>query len=1002
MTTRKKILLLLRSSDETDRRTGIIELVRIQDPLKGPLLLKMAGEDPSVELRYYAKKALDALVRAQTIKGDPPARIMARTIAEMLDAADPQTRLAGLKKAMESPHPEMKALIKQSLDREVLPHLKASFIITLGRIGSDEDIPLLRECLNDDDQRIRANAVEALAHIGSDQALMLLVPLIGDPDNRVKANALGALQTCGHSARSALLARMATDEPVWMRDSAIYALSRFPTPETLAILTRISHHDPLPRLREKAQAGVLLLTKNRPESEAPAPGAANPAYASSPSQPFSTVGEGCHPGGATTDLLSPHPLKRRLALLKIGNSPNPAELFAILQALQQETDIFLETRQLQLLRGSNFSAAVPIVIRRLTSTDDRVRAHAVEALGSIDPENGYAVLLPHLRDGHNRVRANVIIALLGNAAFDPLPPLQAMAEDPREPFRQSALHVISQSPRSEFVPILADLLNDPTPNLRDSAFQSLKKFRRLGIPGIEELHGRIQTRIGLSLFPDRFFENTFDHLFSGILQQKPPPKHLPDFRLLSLAKRERSLLRNLGAKGLAANLLEASEQIDLLRVSQELTIVSQQARSEPDSLSSASLLETIADKELLRMNINSLTRRRNELLIAAGSVLAARASTLSPEALASLAPEIHSIHKLTIYHVPPVDATLLPSLDSGFSEIFDLTMRIYQKHVLAFSALAIILGTILATFVLSAALVYGTVHQISFPFRMITLLIIGGAFLVLLLLLNGTMKLSVPLMLKAFLQGSSPDYRHILHRLIATRCLAEIQLRKFGFLFAWSLWGLLLSFATAGGMTSLTEAYQLDIPLGRSLVKTAGIIAFLLAMVKPFTLYLLVEPVAVLASCEGPIDSIDSITSVDPIDRARRLASPHIFRILGLFLLSSTLTTFITATSNEILSLFAVFSRSRMLLIGFALFSKICLYPIVYSNLVVFTMMLARQDKQPGLHVIARTWRHPQGNPRYGIRKKHCFGGFPNARMPGSAASNKTPTPPRLEHPPDE
>jgi HEAT repeat protein len=117
------------------------------------------------------------------------------------------------------------------------------------------------------------------------------------------------------------------------------------------------------------------------------------------------------------------------------------------------------------------------VRKKLAETDARVRANAVESLWGADSEPARAVLKEASRDRNHRVAANALIGLHRSGA-DVTVSLQQMASGADPLMRAASAYAMGQVLKSDFKPLLEQMLRDSDPRVRGRALQSLIRLRR--------------------------------------------------------------------------------------------------------------------------------------------------------------------------------------------------------------------------------------------------------------------------------------------------------------------------------------------------------------------------------------------------------------------------------------------------------------------------------------------------------------------------------------------
>lgn len=269
MTTLARILQRLESPEEGERIDALLELVRVQGHVPLDRLFRLATEDPSPGVRYYARRAFATLKAAADAGQEasptdqpgipgaasaPGEEARLASLSHDLAALDPRRRLAAVRRAVADPAEAVVPLLAAALPRESAVEVRAALVSAIGRLGGPAETGLLAPFLGDRDHRVRANAVEALAAIGSEEAVVQLIPAVQDPDHRVQANAVRALAGVEGTSIPRLLRSLAIDGEVWNRDAALHALDSLDAPFALRLLAEMAGGDAVPRLRAKARA----------------------------------------------------------------------------------------------------------------------------------------------------------------------------------------------------------------------------------------------------------------------------------------------------------------------------------------------------------------------------------------------------------------------------------------------------------------------------------------------------------------------------------------------------------------------------------------------------------------------------------------------------------------------------------------------------------------------------------------------------------------------------
>jgi HEAT repeat protein len=115
--------------------------------------------------------------------------------------------------------------------------------------------------------------------------------------------------------------------------------------------------------------------------------------------------------------------------------------------------------------------------RRLTDSDTRVRANAVEALWGMDTPEARELLDAASRDGNNRVAGNAWLGLYWMGESSSLVELVKMAGHDSPTFRSTAAWVMGETGDPRFSEILGRMLADSHGGVRKCAFTAVGRIR---------------------------------------------------------------------------------------------------------------------------------------------------------------------------------------------------------------------------------------------------------------------------------------------------------------------------------------------------------------------------------------------------------------------------------------------------------------------------------------------------------------------------------------------
>ncbi|PKL50144.1 MAG: hypothetical protein CVV42_03915 [Candidatus Riflebacteria bacterium HGW-Riflebacteria-2] len=139
------------------------------------------------------------------------------------------------------------------------PRIKACVVAATGKLSlpNDNVVGFLTRALQEEDARVRANAIEAVERLDLPDVTRLLLPMLNDEDNRVRANVIKALWNKeSHDQLLAALKVMAIDDNPWMKASAVFVLDKVNIPGRLELLADMAA-DEHPKIRQNAREALF-------------------------------------------------------------------------------------------------------------------------------------------------------------------------------------------------------------------------------------------------------------------------------------------------------------------------------------------------------------------------------------------------------------------------------------------------------------------------------------------------------------------------------------------------------------------------------------------------------------------------------------------------------------------------------------------------------------------------------------------------------------------------
>jgi HEAT repeat protein len=142
---------------------------------------------------------------------------------------------------------------------DIHPRTKSSIIAAMGKLALPDDdiVSFLTKALQEEDARVRANAIEAIERLDLPDVTRLLLPMLNDEDNRVRANVIKALWNKeDHGQLLDALKVMAIDDNPWMKASAVFVLDKVNIPGRLELLADMAR-DEHPKIRQNAREALF-------------------------------------------------------------------------------------------------------------------------------------------------------------------------------------------------------------------------------------------------------------------------------------------------------------------------------------------------------------------------------------------------------------------------------------------------------------------------------------------------------------------------------------------------------------------------------------------------------------------------------------------------------------------------------------------------------------------------------------------------------------------------
>ncbi|MBZ5617856.1 MAG: HEAT repeat domain-containing protein [Acidobacteriia bacterium] len=169
----------------------------------------------------------------------------------------------------------------------------------------------------------------------------------------------------------------------------------------------------------------------------------------------------------------PADLQRSMDIL--AEISDGTRILPCLMALARQTNPALVSKAVLMIGRLNRN--VKWVLNRLSDSDPRVRANAIEGLWGVDTEEARRLLRSAASDANNRVAGNALFALYQLGDCWAIPELLKMANHESGRFRVTAAWAMGETGDPRFTKTLARMVGEPNVSVRTGAFAALGKIR---------------------------------------------------------------------------------------------------------------------------------------------------------------------------------------------------------------------------------------------------------------------------------------------------------------------------------------------------------------------------------------------------------------------------------------------------------------------------------------------------------------------------------------------
>ena len=471
----------LGSIDESVRAEAVLGLGKVEQPEVIPPLERTAEQDQNIRVRYLARKQVET-IRKKAEQGPPVIDLKAANrvrgagaidlerFSSSLANEDKRVRLNAVKVAMASRDPRVVEHLVRRAPSERDMDVLSAIIQAVGLLGGKQAIPFVVNYLTRPPAvKVQVASVMALGLIHQVIVYPYIVKALTVKEQSVTKAAYRELKKLGKANLINLMGNMLQSKQDWMKKAAVKAgqlLGR----SSRSIRKLLEEHSKTtdPQLKAMLQQALDSF------SSAGEPSRVIPGDSLVASIPGFDLGDAVT-GQALDGLSSEDRLK---ALQTFVDNKDTTKVPQIVKWLKAEKDARAMASLVIAVGRLGGSTEIECLASFLSSSDGRVRANGVEGLGMIYERYGDAnipgLLKPLLGDRHNRVKANAIVALRGEAEASEA--LEQMVYSGSPTYQRSAIYAIMVLRRKEYKPLLDFLVRAKDRMVQKQANEALEFF----------------------------------------------------------------------------------------------------------------------------------------------------------------------------------------------------------------------------------------------------------------------------------------------------------------------------------------------------------------------------------------------------------------------------------------------------------------------------------------------------------------------------------------------
>mgnify|MGYP001556448673 CR=1 FL=1 len=278
----------------------------------------------------------------------------------------------------------------------------------------DEVVDVVQKALQDNDSRVRANAVECLSSIkiAKERRAALLSLMVKDDDNRVRGNVALGFGSIDPTVSLDIMRTMLKSEDKWVRASAVY-VGRF--------------------IKDKSIGDWLLSVLATEKDEDVVRNAVSSLYE--------------HRASALTDdlmaLLAHETAKVRAGAVEVlAGRDEPQVASKLVRHYEGEKDSSVRAEIVAAIGKLRAYECSSFLLEALKEKDINIQIQAIEALDALGRLETVPAMVPYLHSGDNKLRASAIMALWHQGCLMVVEAMVNMLQHPAKQFRLSAINAL--------------------------------------------------------------------------------------------------------------------------------------------------------------------------------------------------------------------------------------------------------------------------------------------------------------------------------------------------------------------------------------------------------------------------------------------------------------------------------------------------------------------------------------------------------------------------------